>query len=1108
MADPFYTPNIPPVSSTHKRSYDAMDPELDGRPAGTTRRNPSLASSSSSSGSRERNKRPRNNSESEVDDILVSSSTSMSSSGSSSSSSIESYHSARSSFTDISPPLLPADEASVGQLPLMDVPATLLEQIEEADVPMADVSMDDVLSFVTRQDPIAPPPALAPPPATDPNEEMRRAMERVDAFEREMSVLRQSRADPPPRWTPFNPGMEGFGADETSFNDLGSFTADPFFPQALLPLARGTEQPDEPRPRLSADRDSLDDRLRRLETLERDAALPSNVIRRSRAHREFLDRLVDPILTLGELEPPPSHQSSYHRFPSHQRVQPPTGMANPQTRPPQNRRPSPIPSRSTRSSELAAFLADDYLRRDRDREIETELEDAIRDAEAHRQRVAQFLSEGPSRSSFSTLRGALDDGSVGDRTHPPSTRRGGRLPGRTQPPNPPQVNRPPLWERISEPAVSTVETTPWTPWESALLDMNPFSDLNIISRSATSSQRAGDELPLFSPPLPSRRATTFAEYTSTWTRGGSYLETNSRARSHGLSNLRHRARPTRSPSPAPSPPSPGPLLTPASLFDPPALGSIPLADRSLPPRSHRNHPAAFAPRTSTDDAMLQSFNESIPSSVIPPPSPVFYSAPLADIPPPPPEPAPQSRPYGSFDLEAYRAGPFRATLARSMALRGQNRTVRDRGVAVDERRLRDVLGAISDSEDDEDDQDLLDLLPYALGHNRVREEHNRRRETLNRMARPRVAPPNPPTTSRTSQTPTSDASRGLEDRHFLPMSIAERRLASIRPVSRSQDQTDRLRELLARPTVPPTARHRTIPERERSISNLREPPDNQPSARSSGLDRWEQRRDTIRRMTTRRTSGPDLPPSRTTPSLPPRLLGNIHEGPPPSMPSVRQRPGPRLMAYRPPSPPTSTYSTAGRGEPRAPLNGRFARSRGFPPHIPPDMVWVDFPTSRFPPSGRRRNFGDYVRDEDLDTSYEGLLSLSTLLGDVKPRGTPADIVSALPRGTYGEWVRPGQTEERCPICLDDYEAKDACLRVPTCSHWFHEGCLQQWLKGARTCPVCRGRVTKPVPAENPAPVAGPSGSNSRNNEREDDDDSDSELDLRHWIPSFPPWRRD
>ncbi|EIW56081.1 uncharacterized protein TRAVEDRAFT_128767 [Trametes versicolor FP-101664 SS1] len=82
------------------------------------------------------------------------------------------------------------------------------------------------------------------------------------------------------------------------------------------------------------------------------------------------------------------------------------------------------------------------------------------------------------------------------------------------------------------------------------------------------------------------------------------------------------------------------------------------------------------------------------------------------------------------------------------------------------------------------------------------------------------------------------------------------------------------------------------------------------------------------------------------------------------------------------------------------------------------------------------------RDEDFDVSYEGLLSLSSLLGDAKPRGTPDDIIESLPRGTYREWTRPGATEERCPICLDDYQPDDPCLRVCGCSHWFHEGCLQ------------------------------------------------------------------
>ncbi|KAI8973156.1 hypothetical protein BD414DRAFT_425186, partial [Trametes punicea] len=82
------------------------------------------------------------------------------------------------------------------------------------------------------------------------------------------------------------------------------------------------------------------------------------------------------------------------------------------------------------------------------------------------------------------------------------------------------------------------------------------------------------------------------------------------------------------------------------------------------------------------------------------------------------------------------------------------------------------------------------------------------------------------------------------------------------------------------------------------------------------------------------------------------------------------------------------------------------------------------------------------RDEDFDFSYEGLLSLSALLGDAKPRGTPADVIASLPRGKYSEWASPGATEERCPICLDDYLPADPCLRISECSHWFHEGCLQ------------------------------------------------------------------
>lgn len=38
---------------------------------------------------------------------------------------------------------------------------------------------------------------------------------------------------------------------------------------------------------------------------------------------------------------------------------------------------------------------------------------------------------------------------------------------------------------------------------------------------------------------------------------------------------------------------------------------------------------------------------------------------------------------------------------------------------------------------------------------------------------------------------------------------------------------------------------------------------------------------------------------------------------------------------------------------------------------------------------------------------------------VGPRPAPRSVIDGLPSGTYGQWATPGETEESCPICLDD-----------------------------------------------------------------------------------------
>ncbi|KAI0079214.1 hypothetical protein K474DRAFT_1568399, partial [Panus rudis PR-1116 ss-1] len=57
------------------------------------------------------------------------------------------------------------------------------------------------------------------------------------------------------------------------------------------------------------------------------------------------------------------------------------------------------------------------------------------------------------------------------------------------------------------------------------------------------------------------------------------------------------------------------------------------------------------------------------------------------------------------------------------------------------------------------------------------------------------------------------------------------------------------------------------------------------------------------------------------------------------------------------------------------------------------------------------------------------------------RGTPRAVLDALPAAVYSEWAVPGETEESCPICLDEYAQTDPVLRIPACRHWFHRTCL-------------------------------------------------------------------
>lgn len=64
-----------------------------------------------------------------------------------------------------------------------------------------------------------------------------------------------------------------------------------------------------------------------------------------------------------------------------------------------------------------------------------------------------------------------------------------------------------------------------------------------------------------------------------------------------------------------------------------------------------------------------------------------------------------------------------------------------------------------------------------------------------------------------------------------------------------------------------------------------------------------------------------------------------------------------------------------------------------------------------------------------------------------------------------------QRSKVCGICTDDFAITEQGdpAGIANCSHWFHMGCLEKWLKLKTNCPVCRKDVDEVLWANQPEP---------------------------------------
>lgn len=79
------------------------------------------------------------------------------------------------------------------------------------------------------------------------------------------------------------------------------------------------------------------------------------------------------------------------------------------------------------------------------------------------------------------------------------------------------------------------------------------------------------------------------------------------------------------------------------------------------------------------------------------------------------------------------------------------------------------------------------------------------------------------------------------------------------------------------------------------------------------------------------------------------------------------------------------------------------------------------------------------------------------------RGMPLKAIEQLEKLT---WDDAGQAAEEasscsCAICIKDFATGDEVRKLP-CSHFFHAGCIDEWLRRCIDCPLCKANVNMPL----------------------------------------------
>ncbi|KAI4364963.1 hypothetical protein MLD38_020995 [Melastoma candidum] len=70
------------------------------------------------------------------------------------------------------------------------------------------------------------------------------------------------------------------------------------------------------------------------------------------------------------------------------------------------------------------------------------------------------------------------------------------------------------------------------------------------------------------------------------------------------------------------------------------------------------------------------------------------------------------------------------------------------------------------------------------------------------------------------------------------------------------------------------------------------------------------------------------------------------------------------------------------------------------------------------------------------------------------RGIDSPTLESYPK-TRLDGLVPRLDHDVCAICLSEYQSQEMIRSIPVCGHYFHDCCIDPWLKRNGACPVCR-----------------------------------------------------